>query len=338
MFHVHSAVAWMTPEAKSTLYFKYSMKVSGMVAPVFMFLAGISMMLVYDKLLSQGIELSSIRRRLFRRGLQILAMGYGLHALFFLLSGHWTYWLRIFKVDILHCIGLSMMCASRICLPKPDRRINLPALALFLGAPVLSMILYRAPVDSLPTPIAAYFSTTTKLSLFPIIPYGAWLGLGLFIAPFFLHGQHSNRSMRRFWIGIALCAVAMWFAGKGAKSLYYSLHLDRLGTEVPQVKGVLHFFLKKGAFVLLLFLVFGLTAPLFDRIKKRYLVRFGKTSLFAYALHLAIVYPFFGSVFRRSLTIHTHIVATLAITVIMFGAVVAYEHFDFPTLIARSRR
>lgn len=304
------------------------MKISGMIAPVFIFLAGISMALVNDKLSSAGIETSQIRKRLLKRGLQILVMGYGLHVFFFLLSSHSGYWLRIFKVDILHCIGLSMICSVWLCFPKPDRT-NYSALALFILAPILSMILYRLPIDSLPIPIAAYFSTSTKLSLFPIIPYISWMGLGLFVAPFYLRAQQSSGNMRGFWLGIALIAFIMWLSGKGTKSLYYMLHLDRLGTDIPQVKGLLHFFLMKGTFVLLLFLFFGLTATLFDRARKRFFVRFGKRSLFAYALHLAIIYPFFGSLLKGSLNIGSHLFATFSIIVVMFSAVMAYERFNF---------
>ncbi len=326
MFHVHSAVAWMSPNAKQTLYFKYAMKISGMVAPVFMFLAGISMTLVTERLYQKGVSVVEIRKRIAKRGLQIVAMGYGLHLFFYLLSGHYARWIRVFKVDILHCIGLSMVITACLIRPRRAGRVNFSALAIFVGAPLLSMVLYRLPVDAyLPAPIAAYFSTTTRLSLFPVIPYISWICLGLVVAPFFISADHNERQRRRFWIGLALWALALWFAGLGLKSLYYLLCLDTLGTTTPQVKGILHFFFLKGAFVLGLFLFFGTTARLFDRFPKPFWVRFGKFSLFAYCVHLAIIYPFFGSSFRRRLSVFPHMAATLSLTIVMLGLVMAYD-------------
>ena len=68
MFFVHPAVAWMTAEAKDSLYFLYSMRVSGIVAPTFLTLAGISVALIADSGKRKGISTFDLKRRVAVRG------------------------------------------------------------------------------------------------------------------------------------------------------------------------------------------------------------------------------------------------------------------------------
>ena len=326
MFHVHSAVAWLDPEYKSSLYFKYSMKLSGMIAPVFMFLAGISIGLIAKRTASSPEATKTAKYRVFKRGLQLWLIGYGLHLVFYILSGHLNNWTRILKVDILHCIGLTMAVTPWLAWPK--HRLNIPALLIFIGAPLLSMLMYRLPItDHVPIGIAAYVTIPSKLSLFPIIPYTAWIMLGLFIAPLFNHALNSRNSERLFWIGLILGAIAMWCIGRWLKWGYYSLSLDRWGTDTPQVKGVLHFFWLKGAFVLGTFAIFRIAALLFDRLKPTFFVCFGKESLFAYCLHLFVVYPILGSYFKKSLSVQEHMLASFTLTCVMFLLVLIWTKY-----------
>jgi uncharacterized membrane protein len=327
MFHVHSAVAWLDPALKSDAYFRYSMKLSGMVAPCFMFLAGISIGLIAQKAENAAADNGALKRMITLRGLRIWLMGYGLHTLFYIFSGNLDNWTRILKVDILHCIGSTMVIAPWIAWPR--KRLNITAFILFSAAPTLSMIAYRLPIqDWLPLGIAAYVTIPNRLSLFPTIPYMSWIMLGLFIAPLYTSALKEKKTEQRFWLGIAVSAIAMWMIGQGIKSGYYALSIHRLGAQPPQVKGVLHFFWFKGAIVLAVFTVVRLTSGILDRVQCPFFVRFGRRSLFAYCIHLMIVYPLLGPYLKRSLSVEQHILASLSLTTLMFFAVIAFEKFD----------
>lgn len=326
MFHVHSAVVWLAPEmkTKSLTYFNYSMKLSGMVAPVFMFLAGVSIGLFALRQQNLNRDVRRAKLSVTRRGLQILLLGYGLHFLFYLFSGEWSNWLRIFKVDILHCIGLTIAMAPWIAWPK--RVFNISALLLFITIPMLSMLFYRLPIaEHLPIGLAAYIVTTTRLALFPIVPYMAWAMLGLFIAPIYTHSLENENQERGFWFGIVAAAIAMWFTGSGLKTLYYTLSLDRLGTDTPQVKGLPHFFWQKGAIVIGLFSLSRFTTSLLDSIKVPFLTRFGRRSLFAYCLHLFMIYPLLGPHLRQRLSPREHLFSTVALVLCMYLLVTSYD-------------
>jgi hypothetical protein len=57
---------------------------------------------------------------------------------------------------------------------------------------------------------------------------------------------------------------------------------------------------------------------LLDRFSVRSLVLFGQTSLFAYTVHLYLVYHVAGPTLRRSLSPQAHLVYTVYLTLMMF--------------------
>ena len=318
MFFVHPATAWLSAETKTTEYFRNFMQVSGMIAPTFMFLAGLSIAIIADRADRSGKDMQVVKRHISKRGLEILLLGYGLHIVMYLLSGAGGPFVRALKVDILHCIGLTMAIVPWIAFPKG--RFNFTALILAVLLPPLSMLLYRLPIgETLPSWIAGYFTSKTKYTLFPFIPYSTWILFGLFFGPLFLRGTESTRRVEQiFWMRVVLSAVIMWFLASRFKSLYYAAHLDTWRADKPQVVGVPHFFWTKGAVILVLLTFFRVTAPLFDRVKQSFFVEFGRRSLFAYCVHLLIIYPLAGSYFYNRLGIFGHLLASTALTALMF--------------------
>lgn len=337
MFFVHPAVAWMSPAAKNTTYFRNFMQVSGMIAPTFMFLAGFSIAIIAHRTLAGGKDFHQAKIRIAKRGLEILLVGYGLHLFMYFLSGAHGPFVRALKVDILHCIGLTMALVPWIALPKT--RMNYAALALALFLPLLSMVLYRLPIgDILPTYIAGYFTSRTKYTLFPFIPYAAWIMFGLFFGSLFLNGTSSAEKEKRFWTIVVLAAVLMWVAGFGFKYVYYAAHFDKWGVDKPQVVGVPHFFWTKGAVVLLLLVLSRITAPLFEKIKGSFVVEFGRYSLFSYCVHLLIIYPMAGSWFSKRLGPGGHLLSSVGLTAVMAVSLLVWKRIrkiDLRELIRR---
>jgi uncharacterized membrane protein len=324
MFFVHPAVAWMTPEAKTSLYFRNFMHVSGMIAPMFMFLAGLSIAIIAERSQASGRRIIDTKKRISIRGAEILLLGYALHVFMYFLGGAWGSILRALKVDILHCIGLSMVVIPWIAWPR--RGLNYSALILAVLMPILSMAMYRLPVETiLPTFIASYFTTKSAYALFPFIPYAAWMMFGVFFGPIFLKSIHSKSSEKRFWTTVVIAAILMWATGKGLKFVYYAFFLDTLGTDKSQIKGVPHYFWMKGAVILLLLLAGRITSSLFERFTISFWTEFGRFSLFSYCIHLLIIYPLAGSFLYNRLSPFGHLVGSAALTVAMFGLIFAWK-------------
>jgi uncharacterized membrane protein len=326
MFFVHPAVAWLTEGAKATPYFRNLMHVSGMIAPTFMFLAGISIAMIADRARSSGKDERETKKRIAKRGLEILLLGYGLHLLMYLLSGASGSFQRALKVDILHCIGLSMIIAPWVAWPR--RGINFGALIIAVIMSFLSMVMYRLPIqDVLPPFIGGWLTPRSPYSLFPFVPYAEWIMFGLFVGPFFVSGTASKQSERKFWAALLISAALMWLTGEGIKYLYYACSMNTWKVDVPQVKGVPHFFWFKGAVVLLLFVASRLTTSLFDKVRFSFFVRFGRLSLFAYCVHLIIIYPLIGRFFYDRLDAKGQIIGSVLLTSVMLGLALLWERF-----------
>ena len=339
MFFVHPAVAWMTPEAKAGNYFRNFMHISGMIAPTFMFLAGLSIAVIATRARRNGKDEAAVRKGVSKRGLEILLLGYGLHLFMYTVGGAWGPLVRALKVDILHCIGLTMAVIPWIAWPK--RTVNSVALALTVSLPLLGIVLYRLPIgEILPTYIAGYLTSRTDYTLFPAIPYAAWMMLGLFFGPLYLKGTSEGQKRElRFWLITAVAAVTMWFIGYELKAVYYARHLDTWGAGTPQTKGVPHYFWMKGAVVLGLFIAARMTTKLFDRFRTQFWVFFGRHSLFSYCVHLLIIYPLAGAYLSKRLDARGHLIGSALLTATMLLLLVAQKYLfarDWRPLLARA--
>lgn len=331
MFFVHTVSAWLAPEYRAGLYWRYSMNISGMVAPVFVFLAGVSVAIYAKRNAAAGGNPKNAQRRIARRGLQIFLVGYGLHLTFFLLSFMSGSWQRVFKVDILHCIGLSLFLLTKIAWPGSKTRFNWTAAVLFLALPVLAWGAYRLPLEEwLPFFISPYLTTKSPLALFPLVPYATWLALGLFVGPIWLDSMDTPKRELRFWQYLVVTAVSMFAMGEMLEFAYshYSFQTLWLDTnESPvQTRGLVHLFWIKAAFVLVLFAVARVTTPVLKKKLKRPLLFFGRESLFAYCTHLIMVYSLLGRFFIKRIQPVEHVVSALVLTLMMYCFVLIFDY------------
>ena len=118
------------------------------------------------------------------RLLLILLIGYGLHVPRFNYH-HLRYvagtqaWLDFFQVDVLQCIGASLLIIQVLLLVLRSERwlyrvLTVLTLAIAFLSPVMWAIEFR---DILPVPIASYINGIHQ-SLFPLFPWAAFLFAG----------------------------------------------------------------------------------------------------------------------------------------------------------------
>src|SRR5438270_1889172 len=75
MFQAHSYSAWLTPQARTTPFYRWSQAVATIPAPLFIFLAGVSSAIVTHKLRQKGVPTGRIARTSILRGAEIFALG-----------------------------------------------------------------------------------------------------------------------------------------------------------------------------------------------------------------------------------------------------------------------
>jgi len=323
MFLVHTPAPWMRREYVEGDYGGVIFQISGMVAPVFLFLAGLSAAMIACRAHDRPGG-GSFRPRIARRGLEVALVGYGLNLAFFVLRDFGGGTNLIFKVDVLPCIGASLALASLIVAPR--RAWNWAALAAVIVLVLGAQVTWRAPVpEHLPNGIAGYFRFIQGASRFPLFPYAGWVALGVLVGQLWWRAIREPRSELRFFVLLVATGAALFAAGFLVKWLHYWCGLNEWWTNGPPPRTTVHHFLFKAGVVFALFGAARATAGLLDRLPGEGLVLFGRTSLFAYCVHLILVYHVAGPILKRSLGPAGHVVGVIALAAAMHGLCTAWS-------------
>jgi uncharacterized membrane protein len=324
MFVVHTPAPWMLPEYVNGEYGRVVSQISGMVAPVFLFLAGLSAAVIACRAAEKG-DGAPFRGRIARRGLEVLLAGYGLNLAFFVMRGFDGGLALILKIDILQCIGASLLLAA--LLAAPGRRWNWIALAAAVAFVVGAQVTWRAPLQGLmPAGIAGYLAFIQGAARFPLFPYSAWVALGILVGQPWWGASKRPEAERRFLVGLVVAAAVCIAAGFVVKWAYYRYGLDGLWTNgAPPPRTTVHHFLFKAGGVFALFLAARLGWRAASSLPGKALVLLGRTSLFAYCGHLLAVYHVFGPFMKRSLGPLGHAIGVAALTAFMIAACLAWS-------------
>jgi uncharacterized membrane protein len=272
----------------------------GITAPVFFTVSGFIFTYLLIRVPQQGLENPRIKKGV-KRGLQLLFIAYLLRLnLFGLFKG--VLYKSFFLVDVLHCIGLSILAIIGVYLLTYDKKkIIFPVallgitLLLFLFEPVYK----QWDLSYLPNALANYFSRANG-SVFTIIPWLGYTAFGGFIATIFTHYKHAKQ-LYHFAIPIAalsgLCLIFL-------SSPFFVLLAQWTGVQLfADIYFNNYLFIRLGD-VLVVFAVFMLFR---EYLKNRTLLRLGQNTLSIYVIHFIILYGSFTGLglyyfFNHSLT------------------------------------
>ena len=255
----------------------------GITAPVFFTVSGFIFTYLLLRVPRQGRDNPRIRKGI-RRGLQLIGIGYLLRTnLFGLLKG--VIYPSFFLVDVLHCIGISLLLIIGIYLMTAGRRTAYLALTL-LFAGVLTFLfepVYKAwDYSWLPQLIENYF-TRANGSVFTVVPWVGYATLGGFLATLF----HNYREDRLLYLKSILACIAA-----GVLLIWYSSPIfSWLGAKTGialfgQIVSNNYLFMRLGD----VFLVFALFMILRGLMKQEALLRIGQNTLSIYIIHFMILY------------------------------------------------
>lgn len=323
MFFVHTQTAWLGREWRTGRYADFIDSMGGMVAPTFVTLAGIGAVLAGRKAASSGDR--SVRRGLCLRGLQIAALGFALNALFFALSGFRAPVERLWRADILPCIGLGLMVFPWICWPLGGKSGRWLCLAMFFALPLAALAMIWVGIeDLLPAPLAAQLSVTSGNGAFPLVPYSAWMVLGLFLGSLWPAPDASRQVEVRFFVGLGAAGLACYGAGMVLAWVFQSFDLFAPGGVRPG-RGMLHGFVHKASFVLGLLVAARLSTWLLPSRAWGALRLWGRTSLFAYCAHLVVIYHAGGQRLGGALSPTAVVLWTMFLAALMYLLCLAWS-------------
>ena len=169
----------------SNIFYNIWQYFRGITAPVFFTVSGFIFTYLLVKVPQKGFENPRVKKGI-KRGLQLLFIGYLLRMnLFGLLNG--DIYDSFYLVDVLHCIGLSILGIIGIyLLTQRTRNYVFPLLLvgatvlLFVFEPVYKQFTYAL----LPDAIANYF-TKSNGSVFTILPWFGYTTFGAFLSLLF---------------------------------------------------------------------------------------------------------------------------------------------------------
>lgn len=298
----HSVDAWHVAANRDTAAFGVVGFLAGWAAPLFLFLAGVSLPMSGLSRLARGVDRRTASRLLMRRGWQVVLIAHLFRLQSFLLNPNAS-WAGIFRSDILNVLGLGLVMAGFAWrhATTPWRR------TFWLLAPAIVVAGVLTPWSSvwwwpslLPSRLEGYIRIVdgnAVFSLFPAVGYvfaGASVGEAL--------AARTGSDEARFLRGAAVAGLLLTGFGYmpwPPEAWQWARSLAVIGGRV-------------GTMTLLLAAAAGLLAVAAPRRSGPMLV-FGRTSLFVYWIHVELVYGRFSYPLHRSLSLPWALAAWMAL-------------------------
>ena len=334
MILAHSFDAWMDPAERHGPGWFLIRHASGIPSRLFLFLVGVSSAIVFERQIAQGKSSGEMRRATARRGLLVLALAYLFRLQEHVLAGFWGGWMQVLRVDILNCIGASLLLLAALGIPRKGHpRIILPLVAAAVLVAFGPIIGPTHPLPSwVPRAISSYIGGQRPLSWFPIFPWGAWALVGLVVGHLWLRRGRDPAAQARVFLatgGIGALLIA-------SVTLVRQLAPDviRYPSELVQQMGPGSFFFRLGLIGLLALV--GWLATRRSTADNTPLRQLGRTSLLIYWVHVEICYGFGTRPLQKQLSFPAAAVAFVLLCAAMWGLSVLKTRHG-PRLLGRLR-
>jgi len=319
MFEVHSYDSWLGGSARDSQFMKWSQLSGTIPAPLFLFLAGVSIALVSGKMREKGIGANQIARRAILRGAEILGLGLLFRVQEYVLGIPWAPWTDLLRVDILNTIGISIMLMGIVGRLTRTRAANISvALVAAAGIALATPFLYTTWRPRwLPWYLESYINgvhiyDSPRPWLFPVFPWAGFAFAGLALG-YLLFSEWGKKNLVQV---VAAC-------GLGGMGLYYlSNWLDARALQLYPDYDYWHtspnFFLARVAIILMIVFAsyvwcrWGLGQVGFSP-----MIQMGQTSLLVYWVHIEFVYGRFSILKKEGESIPMATLGLLIITVAM---------------------
>jgi uncharacterized membrane protein len=314
MIWAHTLDAWTVTAEKTSYRYWWVMLISGMAAPMFLFLAGLSVSLASGSKLRKGLTPGAAALPMVRRGFGIwaLALLFRVHA--FVLSPGATLY-GILKVDILNIMGPAIVLAAAVWGLTSRFAVRLAALVAVAMAFGFATPLIRASTGlaALPDPIEWYFRPWPGRTTFTLFPWAGFVLAGA-AAGLIVERVRTDAIERRMNVWFAVAGAAIVAAGVAASYRPSPYRVSQFWTSSPSF-----FFIRVGVLLagVSLAWLWSLrpTAARFSPLRQ-----FGQTSLFIYWIHVEMVYGIISYPLHHDLPLEYSLVAFVLFTSLMLAA------------------
>jgi len=334
MFERHCYDSWLLPSVRSTVFFRASELIASMAAPSFLFLAGLSTVLIVKRSSEEGMVSRKAAARIFRRGAEIL----GLALVFRIVDlGLWlpdvtqpNWWTNLLRVDVLNVIGVSLMMVGALCrLAGTQARAAVGAALIGAFVVTTTPLVYSTWRPTwLPWPLESYFDGVHNTGVpqsytFPIFPWAGFAFAG-FVAGYLLLSDRARRNEFRLMGALAAGGAAVTLLG---------WTLDQSSLQLYRYYDFWHsspnyFMIRVGILLMILSLCYLRCRFGVSGLKNSPLITLGQHSLMVYWVHIEFVYGRFSIMKRGGMSILGASLGLIIITVAMYLLATFYGRWE----------
>ena len=320
MIEAHTFDAWTALTERGTPLYKAANFIGGLAAPIFLFLAGVSVAMAASSRARRSGDRGAASWSVQKRGWQIFGLAFLFRLYTWSLSPGATV-KGIFKADILNIMGPSIAAAAWVWGRLADRRARLWAFGLLGCAFAFATPVIRNAswVAWLPDPIEWYVRPFPKLSVFTFFPWTGFVFAGVLVGEW-LEAVKTPAEEWRTNRWLAAAGGALVALGYGASFLpsAYPAGWSNFWTSSPT-----YFFIKIGIMLILMGLIYAHVQRPFAAEPRNPawspMLEFGRSSLFVYWVHVELAYGIFSYPLHRKLPVWGTLVAFTAFTLFVYG-------------------
>ena len=318
MIEAHVLDAWTHASDRTRFAFGRAMTIGGFGAPLFLFLAGVAVVLSAESKFRKTGDSGSSWWAVQKRGWQIFGLAFLFRLQSYILSGGYSA-VSLLKVDILNVMGPAIaVCAlvGRLVRTKVARGIlfTVAAVAISLVSPEVRA---TALLNWLPDPIEWYFRPSPGRTNFTLFPWAGFVFAGAAVGVL-IDALRAEVWSRRLQVTLATTGILLVWLAHEASSLPPLHPQSQYWTTSASF-----FFLRVGLLTLLLPVGY-----LWEHRPLRHKVidwspleELGKASLFVYWIHVEMVYGFYSRPIRRALSVEGALAACALFTLFLLALV-----------------
>ena len=317
MIQAHTLDSWTRPADRETLAYGISAILAGFAAPMFLFLAGVSVSLGASARQRRTGDMAAAAAAVRRRGWEVFGLAFLFRLQAYMLNPR-AMLQGLFKVDILNIMGPAIVAAAALW---QAGRTYVRRLAFFAAA-ALVMALLTPPIrlthliDWLPGVVEWYIRPTAGRSNFTFFPWAGFVFAGGFVGVVIDRRPPNEPRFHRRLLAASLAFAAAAYAGSYLPSIYSNSHW---WTTAPTF-----FLFRTGivAAVLSLVYFYERRPRLWQAGERRPyspMALFGQSSLFVYWVHTELAYGFATAPLHKNLPFPAAVAAFAIFTLFMFG-------------------
>jgi uncharacterized membrane protein len=309
MLQGHTFHSFVRSDLRTDGPYVISQFLGGLAPAVFLFLTGITFSFSMDRSDRKGHDWRGRLLSALKRGRYLLILAFLFRLQLWSFSGGQSPWTDIFKVDILNCMGVTMLLLAPLAIASKVQRMRTAATIGFTIA-VLSPLISLANWSWLPWPVGNYL--IPSYNFFSLFPWAAFLTLG--VAAGTVLKSVTAPQMNRLMQWTTILGFILTFGGQYFSNLPFNVYpASEFWLNSPWLIAI-----KLGVVLIITGLAYLWTEHVVQD-RWSWIKQVGTTSLIVYWVHIELVYGRWFGFWKESLNNYQCGVFALLLTLTMLG-------------------